>query len=170
MEEIFDIVNEQDQVVGSAPRSEVHAKGLLHRAAHILLFNQEGKVLLQLRSPHKDRHPNVWDSSASGHIDSGETYSQAASRETKEELGLTQTPKLTELAYVEVAPETDQEFIKVYTGKCEGPFKPLPSEVSKVCWFLLDEVDALITQENTCAPAFAYIWKKYRTAFEKIVF
>ena len=73
-EEIFDVVNEQDQVVGQKPRSEVHRLGLLHRAAHILVFNCRGEVFLQKRSLTKDRQPGLWDSSASGHVDSGESY------------------------------------------------------------------------------------------------
>ena len=36
-EEIFDVVDQDDRVIGQAPRSEVHAQNLLHRAA--LQFN-----------------------------------------------------------------------------------------------------------------------------------
>ena len=36
-EEIFDVVNERDEVVGQAPRKEVHARGLLHRAVDFLV-------------------------------------------------------------------------------------------------------------------------------------
>ena len=42
-EEIFDVVNERDEVIGRAPRSEVHARGLLHRATHVLVFNSRGR-------------------------------------------------------------------------------------------------------------------------------
>jgi isopentenyldiphosphate isomerase len=44
-EEIFDVVNERDEVVGQAPRSEVHAKKLLHRAVHVLVFNARGQLV-----------------------------------------------------------------------------------------------------------------------------
>ncbi|MEJ0091140.1 MAG: hypothetical protein WDM80_15525 [Limisphaerales bacterium] len=49
-EEIFDIVNERDEVIGQAPRKEVHARGLWHRAVHVLVFNARGEVFLQKRS------------------------------------------------------------------------------------------------------------------------
>ena len=52
-EEIFDIVNERDEVVGQAPRKEVHARGLWHRAVHVLVFNTRGEVFLQKRSIKK---------------------------------------------------------------------------------------------------------------------
>ncbi|HMJ07178.1 MAG TPA: 16S rRNA (adenine(1518)-N(6)/adenine(1519)-N(6))-dimethyltransferase RsmA, partial [Chthoniobacterales bacterium] len=70
--EPFAVVDASDRVVGSAPRSTVHANNLLHRAVHILLFNDAGDLFLQLRSRLKDRHPGVWDSSAAGHVDAGE--------------------------------------------------------------------------------------------------
>ena len=88
-EEIFDVVNERDEVIGRAPRSEVHARGLRHRATHVLVFNPRGEVFLQKRSIMKDRQPGMWDSSASGHLNSGEGYDACAVREVREELGVT---------------------------------------------------------------------------------
>ena len=39
--EIFDIVDECDEVIGSASREEVHRKGLKHRSVHLLVFNRK---------------------------------------------------------------------------------------------------------------------------------
>src|SRR5207237_7791944 len=85
-EEHFSVVDQQDRIIGSAPRGEVHANNLLHRAVHVLIFNSTGEVFLQLRSRRKDRHPLLWDSSAAGHVNAGEEYDQAAARERKAEL------------------------------------------------------------------------------------
>src|SRR2546425_9138230 len=87
-EEIFDVVNEQDEVIGRQSRSEVHRLGLQHRAVHVLVFNARGQVFLQKRSLTKDRQPGLWDSSASGHLAFGEDYDACAVRELREELGL----------------------------------------------------------------------------------
>ncbi|MCX6894637.1 MAG: NUDIX domain-containing protein, partial [Verrucomicrobia bacterium] len=87
-EEIFDIVNERDEVVGQAPRREVHARGLWHRAIHVLVFNARGEVFLQKRSLLKDTAKGLWDSSSSGHLDTGEDYDACAVRELREEIGL----------------------------------------------------------------------------------
>ena len=73
-DEIFDIVNERDEVIDQRTRGEVHREKLLHRAVHVLVFNARGEVFLQKRSLKKDSHPGAWDSSASGHLDSGEGY------------------------------------------------------------------------------------------------
>jgi isopentenyldiphosphate isomerase len=87
-DELFDVVDTDDRVIGVARRAQVHARGLRHRAVHILVLNREDKVFLQKRSKAKDSHPGKWDSSASGHLDSGEAYAAAAIRELHEELGI----------------------------------------------------------------------------------
>src|ERR1035438_4649283 len=87
-EEIFDIVNECDEVIDRQPRREVHQLGLKHRAVHVLVFNSRGEVFLQKRSLKKDTAAGLWDSSTSGHLDSGEDYDACAVRELREEIGL----------------------------------------------------------------------------------
>ena len=37
--ELFDMVDPDDRVIGQVTRGEVHARGLLHRAAHVFVFN-----------------------------------------------------------------------------------------------------------------------------------
>ena len=86
--EKFDVVDENDNTTGTELRGAVHAKNLLHRAVHILVFNKAGELLLQKRSAWKDREPSKWDSSAAGHLEPGESYSDGAIRETEEELGI----------------------------------------------------------------------------------
>src|SRR5579872_4336084 len=109
-DEIFDIVNERDEVIGQAPRREVHARGLWHRAIHVLVFNSRGEIFLQKRSMTKDTAKGKWDSSSSGHVDAGEDYDTCAVRELREEIGLrvNQTPE--RLFKIEARPETGWEF------------------------------------------------------------
>ena len=87
-DEIFDVVNERDEVIGQETRQEVHRRGLLHRAVHVLIYNGKGEIFLQKRSMTKDSCPGLWDSSASGHVDSGEEYDACSVREVREELGV----------------------------------------------------------------------------------
>jgi len=88
-QELFDVVDDEDRVIGQATRGEVHAKGLLHRSVHILVFNSAGDVFLQKRAMTKDENPGYWDSSAAGHVNAGEDYPACAHRELQEELGIT---------------------------------------------------------------------------------
>ncbi len=160
-EEIFDIVNERDEVIGRSPRSEVHARGLLHRAVHVLVFDARGQVFLQKRSMKKDKHPGTWDSSASGHVDSGEDYDTCAVRELREEIGLraAQTPQ--RLFKIDACAETDAEFVWVYRCESEGPFDLNADEIERGGWFTPEEVTRwALEKPEEFAPAFVFIWKK----------
>ena len=86
-QELLDVVDFEDRVTGVKMRGEVHAQGLMHRAVHVLVFNSAGQLFLQKRSMTKDESPGQWDTSAAGHVDSGETYLECAVRELAEELG-----------------------------------------------------------------------------------
>jgi len=160
-EEIFDVVNERDEVVDRQPRSEVHRLGLLHRAAHVLVFNSRGEVFLQKRSMKKDRQPGVWDSSASGHVDSGEDYDACAVRELHEEIGLRVNASPRRLFKIMARPETDQEFIWIYGCEAEGPFELNPDEIERGGWFTPEAVTRWIAaRPEEFASGFLLIWRK----------
>src|SRR5205807_7544353 len=111
MAEIFDVVNERDEVIGRQSRSEVHRLGLMHRAVHVLVFNSRGQIFLQKRSLKKDRQPGLWDSSTSGHVDSGEDYDACAVRELREEIGLLLATPPERQFKLAACPDTDQEHV-----------------------------------------------------------
>lgn len=160
-EEIFDIVNERDEVTDRKPRSEVHARGLLHRAVHVLVFNSRGEVFLQKRSLKKDRQPGVWDSSSSGHVDSGEDYDACAVRELREEIGLSvaQTPR--RQFKIDACEETDAEFVWVYRCESDGPFTLHPDEIDEGGWFTPTEVTRWMNERpQDFASAFMFLWRK----------
>jgi isopentenyl-diphosphate delta-isomerase type 1 len=157
--EVFDVVNERDEVVGRESRSEVHRLGLKHRAIHVLLTNSPGEVFLQKRSSTKDTWPRAWDSSVSGHLDAGEDYYEAARREVREELGWELTEPLTRIFKIDACEETGQEFVWVYRGEAEGPFNLHPEEIESGRWFSVSEVEALIGDPTVKdAASFRYIW------------
>lgn len=137
-DDVFDVVDENDCVVESLPRRVVHARGLLHRSVHILLLNTAGQIFLQRRVPWKEINPAVWDSSAAGHLDAGETYISAAYRELREELGV--SAELTPIGKLKPCEATGQEFIEVYAGRHEGPFRLAGLEVMAGAFFPLDRV------------------------------
>lgn len=139
-EEIFDIVDENDQVTGQMPRSEVHEKGLKHRAVHLLIFNKEGEVFMQKRSKNKDTWPGAWDSSCSGHVDTGEDYMTAVLREVQEELGWKPTADLESLFKLTPSPETGNEFIEVYRTVGDGPFHLNLDEIEVGEWMNIPNV------------------------------
>lgn len=159
-EEIFDVVNDRDEVIDHRPRSEVHRLGLKHRAVHVLVFNRAGHLFLQKRSMRKDCFPGTWDSSASGHLDRGEAYDACAVRELAEEIGLRVASTPERLFPIEARPETGQEFVWVYRQPSEGPFQLQPEEVDRGEWFHPDVITQWIDRRPAdFAPAFVLIWR-----------
>ena len=159
-EEIFDVVNERDEVVDRRPRREVHARGLLHRAVHVLVFNKRGEVFLQKRSMSKDTSPGLWDSSASGHLDSGEDYDYCAVRELREEIGLVVERVPDRLFKLAACAETGQEFVWVYRLESEGPFTLHPEEIERGEWWGTEKVkDRVAKRPEEFASAFRLIWR-----------
>ena len=168
-DEIFDVVNEHDEVIGQAVRRDVHAQGLRHRAVHVLVFDAQGRVFLQKRSMAKDSAPGCWDSSCSGHLDAGEDYLPAAMRELAEEIGLriSGLHLLTPVLRSDACAETGNEFVWVYRLRHDGPLSLHPEEIEGGEWVLPDEISRHVKQrpENYC-PSFNLLWP---IAAEKLV-
>jgi isopentenyl-diphosphate delta-isomerase type 1 len=159
-EEFFDVVDANDAVIGRAARREVHARGLWHRAVHVLVFNAAGQTFLQKRSMRKDMSPGCWDAACSGHLDSGEDYDAAAARELGEEIGVKVTPReLTRWLRVEACAQTGWEFLWVYRLRHEGPFVLHPEEIERGEWVAPAELTARIrARPAEFTPAFRLIW------------
>jgi len=89
MEELIDVLDDRGQPTGVVKsKAAAHRDGAWHRAAHVWIITPEGRVLFQRRSLRKENWPGWWDVSAAGHLSAGESASDAAVRETLEELGL----------------------------------------------------------------------------------
>jgi len=163
-EEIFDLVNERDEIIGRAPRAEVHRRKLRHRAVHVLVFNAPGELFLQKRSMQKDCFPGAWDSSASGHLDCGEDYDECAVREVREELGVALPGPPERVFKVEACAETGHEFVWVYRCRHEGPFVLHPDEIERGGWFSTGEVTRwMIDRPAEFASGLVLIWRRWRS-------
>ncbi|MGC1481937.1 MAG: 16S rRNA (adenine(1518)-N(6)/adenine(1519)-N(6))-dimethyltransferase RsmA [Chthoniobacterales bacterium] len=163
-DEDFDVVDHNDTVIDTRHRDEVHARDLRHRATHILVFNAAGELLLQKRSPWKDKSPGLWDSSTAGHVDAGETYEQAAHRELQEEIGI-EVPTLTPLFKLGCSAETGHEFLQIYRATHEGPFLTCPKELEGAAFFSMSHVEEWL--RNTPAdfsPVFRLVFPRLVTS------
>lgn len=137
-EEIFDVVNAKDEVVGQASRTEVHAKRLPHRAVHIFVFNSQKELLLQKRADTKDEFPSCYTSSASGHVHSGESYEKAAQRELKEELGLSLPLKM--IGKFPANREMAMEHTVLFLAVTDQPVQANPEEIARVAFYPLAQI------------------------------
>lgn len=162
--EIFDVVDENDQVTGTATRAEVHASGLLHRAVHVFVFNKRRDMLLQRRSLLKDAHPGVWDSSVSGHLDSGEHYESAAARELAEEMGISGC-EIEEVGKISARPETGWEHVLLYRTRYDGALRFPCAEIDAAMWFPVAEIEAWVSNRpSDFATGFLECWKLLHAA------
>src|SRR5438309_1042142 len=167
-EEIFDVVNERDEIIGRQTRREVHRLCLKHRAVHVLVFNSRGEIFLQKRSLKKDCFPGKWDSSASGHLDCSETYDACAVRELQEEIGLELTTPPKRLFKIDACPETGQEFVWVYRCEAEGPFTLHPEEIECGDWFAPERVTRWMAERpQDFASALLLIWNRLNSETQR---
>ena len=86
------IVDNKNRVTGSAPRHTMRARGLIHRATYILVFNTKGEIFVQERTMSKDIYPGYFDVATGGVVLDGESYKESAARELAEELGVKNVP------------------------------------------------------------------------------
>jgi len=164
MDEILDIVNEADEVVGQATRSDVHRKSLMHRATHIILTNSANQVYMQLRSKTKDTNPGLWDTSAAGHVDAGEEYTACAVRELKEELGVVVlVDSLVEIGRLPPTSDNGFEFVRIYTCQSDDPITLDADEIDDGKWVSQAELQQwLSSSPEAFASSFAIIWQNTR--------
>ena len=159
-EELFDVVDDQDNVIDTFPRSVVHACKLLHRAVSIFVFNSRGELLLQKRSATKDEYPLKYTCSASGHVSAGETYEETAPREMQEELGL--VAPLTFLQKFPASPETANEHTAFYETVTDYQPVPDPGEICGLSWWSLDDLAArLESHPDDFTPPFRTLFAWY---------
>lgn len=128
-EEILDIVNESDQVIGVMTRSQAYAQARLSstRAVWLLIKNQQGAFWIPQRSATKASCPSALDGSAVGHVSSGESYEQAMVREAREELNI----DLAGLPY-----------------RCVGKLTPTTGSVAFISVFELQVSDDVVIDYN----------------------
>ncbi len=163
--EIIDIVDENDKVIGQEERWEAKRRGLKHRAVDVWIVNREGKILLQKRQKDKKIHPDKYSSAASGGINAGESYEEAAHRELKEEVGI--DVKLKKVGKIESYDDSHREytediFITLFLGKYDKEdFAINKREVQHVKFFTIKEIEELIKCGKT-EPKLVKLLKLYK--------
>ena len=138
-QELFPIVDEAGQVIGSATRDECHSGSkLLHPVVHLHVFDSQNRLYLQQRPLWKDIQPGKWDTAVGGHVDLGEEIADALRREVREELGIEDfTPEFL-LRYV-FESERERELIHVFRTTYDGDIRPT-AELDGGRFWTLEEI------------------------------
>lgn len=139
-EEIFPIVDEAGNVIGSATRGECHSGSkLLHPVVHLHVFNSKGEIYLQRRPDWKDIQPGKWDTAVGGHIDYGETPEEALRREVREELGITDFEPEPIDKYV-FESKREKELVYVNRTIYDGEIRPSAEELDGGRFWTMQEI------------------------------
>ena len=146
------VVDENDNEIGSEMLADVWRKGLYHRVVLVFILDEQGRMLLQLRSPNVKIFPNCWDQAAGGHVDEGYSYDDTAAKEIAEELGLRDI-QLETLGIGRANTKLDDgrvlnRFERIYRGQipADSALQPDPEEVSKLQWFTPAELRRQIAE------------------------
>jgi isopentenyldiphosphate isomerase len=169
MEERFDIYDREDRWVGCASRGACHGDpSLIHRTAHVVVHDRQGRMLLQKRADSKDIQPGRWDTAVGGHLALGESYEEGARREMNEELGI---PPSLPIGFVMdrcIRDEIESENVRVFALCCDGPFHPQPDEVTAVRFWTAAELDAALGT-GVLTPSLEEEWVTLRPDWTALV-
>jgi len=139
------VVDAENRPIGAAPRSEMRAKNLIHRAVYILVFNSKGELFRHQRTYTKDIYPGYFDVAVGGVVLADETYEVAADRELKEEMGIRDVPMQFRFDLFFEEPKSrvfgrvyscvfDGEFVLQVEEILHGAFLPVETIVEEAKW------------------------------------
>lgn len=161
------LVNGNDEVTGYGDKTDIHRKGLLHRAFSILVVNSRGELLLQKRASGKYHSGGLWTNTCCSHPLRDQTTGEAARNRLREEMGfdcgLNFAFKFLYKARFGNG-LTEHELDHVFTGRYDGPVQINPAEVEDYRWADADAVRAGMSE----APEAYTVW--FRLIMERIGF
>lgn len=163
-EEIIYVVNEKDQFVRKATRKEVRENALLHRAARVIIINNENKFLIQKRSKTKDINPGLWDMGIAETVSEGDSYESTAMRGLLEELGIIRLSNIQmmhsvifKLKYIS---QNHNVLCKVYLLTYSGKIELQAEEVDEAGFATSAEIKLLI-ENKQFSPVGKIVFEKY---------
>ncbi len=142
-DELLDLVDKNDEVIGTIYRSKTSNDdfGGYLRASELLIVNDKGLLWIPRRQMHKRIAPGGLDFSAAGHVASGEDYMDALSREVEEEINIVlDETKLNFLKKFKPKPNLPPYFRAVYLYDCNEIPKYNHDDFSESFWISPDDL------------------------------
>ena len=184
MEELVLCLDTDDNVIESASKLTTHyGEGLLHRAFSVLIFDSEGKLLVQQRSSDKITFPAIWANSCCRHPldivgengDPIEGVIEAARRKLDQELGIPRTVtnnwEFNHIGRFEYKSRWDAEWIEneidhvlIVQADCEVNFNR--NEIQAVDWLSKESLTQMMERKGRwksqiIAPWFEAIYHNF---------
>jgi isopentenyl-diphosphate delta-isomerase len=159
------LVDTNDTPVGQMEKLKAHLKGELHRALSVLVFNNDGEILLQQRAFSKYHTPGLWSNTCCSHPRPGEDSLEAATRRLQEEMGFT-TPLIKSFDFIYKAHFDngliEHEFDHVFFGTFDGEPAINPEEANDFKWVKLN----ILMEDMRSSPENYTVW--FRIIMEKM--
>lgn len=165
-EEILDLVDDRDQVIGTKSRSEIYKQDLKnYRVVNAFIVNSLGKIWIPRRSASKRLFPLGLDMSMGGHVESGENYDQAFERELKEELNIDsrETPHSL-LGHLNPKDDGVSSFMNVYEIKSDKVPDYNQEDFIEYFWLTPEEVLQKLASEEKSKDDLPKLIKKFYLA------
>lgn len=170
-EEQLILVAESGRALGAAGKTEVHRRGLLHRAFSIFLVDREGRLLVQRRATSKYHSGGLWGNSCCGHPRPGERIRSAAIRRLGEELGVAVRLQPSFLARYRAevgGGMVENELVHVFFGRAPEAIRADPDEISETAFLSWDELDRIAaSRPDTLAPWLRHYLAHHRDALRE---
>ncbi len=164
------LVDAEDRVRGYGSKGACHdGQGDLHRAFSLFVFNPEGALLLQQRSPSKRLWPGYWANSCCSHPRRDETMDVATQRRLLQEMGM--RCELRYLFKFEYQAEyqglgAEHELCSVYVGQTAAPVQANSNEVAAWRFVSPADLDAeMSTHPGHFTPWLKLEWQRLRRDF-----
>ena len=166
LDERIEIVDDKNRVIGLRTRGDAYREGLKHRAANVLVLNEQGELLVQKRASNKAFYPDFWDLSCAEHVKPGESFKKAAERGLLEELGIkgAQVRRVrpvhfqkNEFDNAKLGFMRDYEFVELYETVWNGEIKLDEKEVGHAEFMSVGRVQELVELGET-TPWFVEEW------------
>ncbi|MFV3331770.1 NUDIX hydrolase [Pseudomonas sp. NY15437] len=157
-------VDDDDQLLGSLPRAELRARGLIGRGTFILLFNSAGELCVHRRTLSKAIYPGYWDPAAGGMVQADESYEASAARELEEELGIAGVELRAHGTFFFDQPD-NRLWCAVFSAVSDAPLKLQPEEVLEARFIDPHQVLAEAKAGTPYCPDSLAALRKYLVSF-----
>jgi len=165
MDSQIDLVNDNDEVIGTTSRLKLYEQKLKHfRVINAFIINSNGELWIPTRHPNKSLFPLCLDCSIGGHVESGEDYYTAFIREGLEEVGLDPSQfKWKELMKLTPLEHMTSAFMRVYAIFHDGPINYNQDDFIDSQWIKPKKLLQLIQNETPAKGDLPLILKQVFT-------
>lgn len=165
-DDLVDIVDAHDTVIGRATRAEMRSQQLRHRAVYVVVRTVDDGVVVHRRADWKDVCPGRWDICFGGVLDAGEEWDTAAARELAEEAGIAADLRAVGAGSYEGTGADGPAAVigRVYEAVHDGPYPCPDGEVAEVRVVPRSELGRFLADHLHCPDSVALVGPWLRAA------